>query len=293
MIDMRSDSGEVQYDGFEYNWRFRQEGWKAQAGSMGFGGLVRRRRWLRLMMRPGRKKAPAKPDKTIVQSVPSSVASSVFDYTPRHRESVNLDSFSQPPSVTFSISETEHEGFELGVNDVWTGDDVELDWRRCHSFMKRLGRDGTKLELWKRWLETEPGRIRKGKQKQWTEDSGPLPSEAAKEARFDSGVYEKPALEHIAAVLRVHVGAILAFISSLINDKQGNALLHSFIYPDSRAEFLELLGRAKLLPELNIRLGVGWSASEVDFWSYESLDVLGKETNDGVSLVNLDGNLDQ
>jgi hypothetical protein len=46
--------------------------------------------------------------------------------------------------------------------------------------------------------------------------------------------------------------------------------LRTFIYPDSRARFLELLGHAGLLPELNVGLGIGWSASEVDFWSYAS-----------------------
>jgi hypothetical protein len=55
----------------------------------------------------------------------------------------------------------------------------------------------------------------------------------------------------------------------LIFGAQGDSLLHSFIYPDSRAHFLEILGRAKLLLELNVSLGIGWSASEVDFWSYE------------------------
>jgi hypothetical protein len=42
--------------------------------------------------------------------------------------------------------------------------------------------------------------------------------------------------------------------------------LHLFIFPDSRAQFITLLDRAGLLPELNKKLG--WAASEVDFWSY-------------------------
>jgi hypothetical protein len=52
MIDMRSDSGEVQHDGFEYNWRFRQNNWNSEVGTLSIGGWVRRRRWVRLMMRP-------------------------------------------------------------------------------------------------------------------------------------------------------------------------------------------------------------------------------------------------
>lgn len=31
-----------------------------------------------------------------------------------------------------------------------------------------------------------------------------------------------------------------------------------------------MLGMAGLLPELNIGLGIGWGASEMDFWSYAS-----------------------
>jgi hypothetical protein len=49
---------------------------------------------------------------------------------------------------------------------------------------------------------------------------------------------------------------------------QGDSLLSSFVYPDSRAELLNDLGLAGLLPELNIGLGTGWEASRVDFWSY-------------------------
>ncbi|KAG0708859.1 hypothetical protein DFH29DRAFT_345129 [Suillus ampliporus] len=52
MIDMRTDSGEVQYDGFEYNWFFREKNWHAEIGKLSTGAWVRRRRWVRLMMRP-------------------------------------------------------------------------------------------------------------------------------------------------------------------------------------------------------------------------------------------------
>jgi len=49
---------------------------------------------------------------------------------------------------------------------------------------------------------------------------------------------------------------------------KGDDLLHSFVFPDSRAQLITLLSRAGLLPELNIELGTGWAASDVDFWSY-------------------------
>lgn len=56
MVDMRSDSGEVQHDGFEYNWIFRTHHWHPQVGPLSAAGWVRRRRWVRLMMRPGKKR---------------------------------------------------------------------------------------------------------------------------------------------------------------------------------------------------------------------------------------------
>lgn len=51
---------------------------------------------------------------------------------------------------------------------------------------------------------------------------------------------------------------------------KGDSLLRLFIFPDSRASFLKILGLAGLLPELNMGLGIGWGASEVQFWSYAS-----------------------
>lgn len=53
MVDMRGD-GQTQYDGFEYNWFFRGKRWRAEVGRLNAGGWVRRRRWVRLMVRPAR-----------------------------------------------------------------------------------------------------------------------------------------------------------------------------------------------------------------------------------------------
>jgi len=164
-----------------------------------------------------------------------------------------------------SINSSVDDLADLDLRDVWKGEDVEQDWVRCHMLMKRLGRDGRKLELWKRWLggyyseHAQLGHLLgKGKrvQKQWTEDSGPLPSEVTWAHKGQSVITEdaSPVLEHVAAVLRVH----------------GDSLLRSFIYPDSRAQFLELLGHSGLLPEMNVALGIGWSSTEIDFWSYVS-----------------------
>jgi hypothetical protein len=51
---------------------------------------------------------------------------------------------------------------------------------------------------------------------------------------------------------------------------QGDVLLHSFIFPDSRAQFLELLGQCGLLSEMNVGIGIGWTTTDIDFWSYAS-----------------------
>ena len=60
---------------------------------------------------------------------------------------------------------------------------------------------------------------------------------------------------------------------------QGQHILHLYVFPESRAQFLKLLGQAGLLPELNIGLGIGFGSTEIDFWSYASglSDVLGED----------------
>ncbi|KIK93743.1 hypothetical protein PAXRUDRAFT_144397, partial [Paxillus rubicundulus Ve08.2h10] len=62
MIDMRTDLGGVQHDGFEYNWLFCKKHWHADSGKFGAGAWVRRRRWVRLMMRPAKRKFDSESD---------------------------------------------------------------------------------------------------------------------------------------------------------------------------------------------------------------------------------------
>lgn len=118
LIDMR-EGGEVQYDGFEYNWFFRKHNWRAEVGNLGAGGWVRRRRWVRLMVRPAR----------ALESLGSS----------RGEASLGLS----PPS---SVRESTPEAGK----SLQTGD--EFDWEYCHSTMRRQPLDGMKLKLWKQWL---------------------------------------------------------------------------------------------------------------------------------------------
>lgn len=225
MIDMRTDSGEVQYDGFEYNWRFRRDRWTANVGKLSSGGWVRRRRWVRLMMRPAR----------TVEGICGAGSSS--SGSPHAGKSIC--------SSLGSLSEFTNDAADLDARDVWKGDDVEQDWMRCHMIMKHLGRDGRKLELWKRWLggyysdHARLGQLLgKGKQKQrqWTEDNGPLPSEVEWANRGLQIVTDgaSPELEHVAAVLRVHVSALAidqGFVSHYESRVPGRRFTSFFYIP--------------------------------------------------------------
>jgi hypothetical protein len=201
--DMRSDSGEVQHDGFEYNWIFRKNKWRAEVGTLGAGGWVRRRRWVRLMMRPARtRKESSWPRRD------NWLDSSVVDADYKRPAGLSL-----PPSV-IGTDNPEDEAFGLDADEIWHGDDVEQDWESCRAIMKRVGRDGRNLELWKRWLgayvDLEDVKGKK-KQKQWTEDDTPLPSEVEASNRVDgptSADTKSASLEHITGVLRAHVSPV-------------------------------------------------------------------------------------
>ncbi|KAG1833806.1 hypothetical protein EV424DRAFT_1364115 [Suillus variegatus] len=236
MIDMRTDSGEVQYDGFEYNWFFREKHWHAEIGKLSTGAWVRRRRWVRLMMRPAQ----------------HAIAHSEGSLSPSTSKSRLSD---QPldtsfVSLAYPQSEITLDKLARSVNLEWEGS--EQDWVRCHGLMRRLGRDGRKLELWRMWLspylsdvsDTHPAG-----------DKGKLP-----ESKFslpmrlenDGSDIQTPPLEYLRALLQSH----------------GDAVLRLFVFPDSRAQFIDLVKRAGLAHELVRSLGDGFSSTEVDFWSY-------------------------
>ncbi|EKM83882.1 hypothetical protein AGABI1DRAFT_124207 [Agaricus bisporus var. burnettii JB137-S8] len=242
MIDMRSDRGVVQHDGFEYNWTFRRHKWRPEVGFLSAGGWVRRRRWVRLMMRP--RKARLHSD---------SEGSTSSTSSPN-----NLSRYSVTSSNLISLSDVPYA--HIALESVWRGD--ESDWRRCRSLMLRYGQDGRKIDLWKKWLgfcrsadhdhfcrSGELGK-RKGKEKgeQWTEDNGTLTSEFLE----PHPSMTPPPREHLIPVLRQH----------------GYDLLQLFVYPESRVQFLKLLGTADLLPEFGIDSSLNFKTGEVDFWSY-------------------------
>ncbi|KDQ63553.1 hypothetical protein JAAARDRAFT_65576 [Jaapia argillacea MUCL 33604] len=296
MIDMRAD-GEVGWDGFEYNWVFKRRGWVGIGGGVRW---VRRRRWVRLMVRPRSGRCRGNGGEGDEEggnkgghghkgemSGPGSVGP-----TP-------------PPSIIFPNDEGEHDEVGDVLEKVWQGD-PEGDWKRCHAVLKRLPRDGRMLEMWGRWLgvggavclgstsinssrsaSLSPASAAKGGlalrdvkgkgvardgevegyiKKQWTEDEHPLPSEVQYANRVLSKVGESVLAEYVAPVLCSH----------------GSEILQLFTFPDSRAHFLSLLGRVGLLKDLEAGLGVGGglepgkekrlrasgSAATLDFWSY-------------------------
>jgi hypothetical protein len=205
---MRSDTGEVQHDGFEYNWMFRTHNWRAEVGSLNAGGWVRRRRWVRLMMRPARHRSRRQledGDSGLTHSTPTTASS-------WNRHSV---ASSCPPSVIAPGSVLPHDIVDIDADEIWRGDDVEADWVRCHNLMKCLARDGRKLELWRKWLGLdhhegqhahEPEDKGKQRQKQWTEDETWMPSEVAANTNKPSvDPSTVPRVEYITAVLRKHV----------------------------------------------------------------------------------------
>jgi len=256
MIDMRTDAGEVQHDGFEYNWVFRQHNWRARVGHFNAGGWVRRRRWVRLMVRP------AKPRKEGHEIGTPSTGSSSLGST-AHKPNRQSISSSFPPSVLTGSTDINDHFAQIDPDEVWLGD-AETDWQRCRNLMRRFSRDGRKLELWRLWLGfyhpehkekfLSPDPKGKRRDKQWTEDEGPLPSEVTAADILSKETVSIAPRDHVIAVLRTH----------------GQHMLQLFMFPESRAQFLKLLGQAGLLPELNIGLSIGFGSSEIEFWSYAS-----------------------
>lgn len=207
MVDMRGD-GQTQYDGFEYNWHFLTKRWRSEVGFFSSGGWVRRRRWVRLMMRPAATEHEARNHLANgVRHVPSTLEGIMEAISP-------TTGATRPPSVTLTPSDDAQS--EVGFTVVWQGD-AEEDWRRCHTALKRLNRDGRKLEIWARWLcdlvQGDPASL-PGVTKQWTEDEHPLPSQHMRrnttsmdnDLAEDSGAHVHPAdRAHVADVLRTHV----------------------------------------------------------------------------------------
>ncbi|KAJ7225509.1 hypothetical protein GGX14DRAFT_420857, partial [Mycena pura] len=242
MVDMRSDSGEVQHDGFEYNFMFRTQHWHPEAGLLSW---VRRRRWLRLMIRPAKRKDPKNLAESPNPDTPVTSADSIANGVARQRLSV---ASSIQPSVLESNPDNESL-FEDYLKQAWLSEDPEENWEIYRGARKRVGTDGRLLELWCQWLAYEHPHG-KGKRKQWTEDGDPflldVPTPPIPNERSPP-----PPIENILPALR----------------SRGEAILQSFIYPESRKRFIQMLESVGLLAELNAHSG-GVSPHDVEFWSY-------------------------
>ena len=217
MIDMRGD-GQVQYDGFEYNWLFRKHKWSATSAAW-----VRRRRWIRLMMRPAKQRLHPDAKGQISLSASSSPSVGIparQSQSPapsnggRSRYSWRSGILSLPSSVSspLSVDSSIAPGF------IWQGDGVD-DWERCHDYLRSLTRDGRKLEVWKLWLglggvvESEDVKVNVDginiNKKQWTEDEGLLPSQTIVKTPKFVDVSAIPPREWIVVAIREHVSISL------------------------------------------------------------------------------------
>jgi len=173
MIDMRTCSGEVQHDGFEYNWFFREKHWHAEIGKLSAGAWVRRRRWVRLMMRPARH---AVKDWEGYSSPSTSKLSEPLGTGPQSE--IALDEIAQAAKLE------------------WEG--TEQDWERCRRLMQNLGRDGRKLELWRIWLcpyVSDSDLVSKGKR----------PEDNSSSSSPGNHGLKPPPLEHLGTLLQNHV----------------------------------------------------------------------------------------
>lgn len=244
MVDMRGD-GEVQQDGYEYNWCFRSQGWRSSIGSFNAGGWVRRRRWVRLMMRPattGPLPASSASDSTSTSPLPSLITQTLSSAT------------------TDSSVKTDHEG-----THIWRGDDE--DWVRVRDALREFRSDGRRLEAWERWLGLEErallahaaGRLGIGmgngakmRMDDWDLRHALDPaSPVSKDTTPGTALTRAPApsKEIMLPVLRENFRRILG----------------AFVFPDSRAQFVELVRLAgydeNSIPDLSK------FDSRSDFWS--------------------------
>jgi len=182
MIDMRDD-GEVSYDGFEYNWLFRRRKWHPECK---FGGFVRRRRFIRLMVRRAKALQPH-----LGTSASLAVSST---------RSMMTAGFNAARALSLA-------------RDVWNGDDH--DWARCRELMCYLARDGKRLEIWDMWLgvaserlsETHGEKSQPGETQTSESDVIQFPTSLEEEIRS-----KRLLPQWIASVVREHVWNVVFFI---------------------------------------------------------------------------------
>ncbi|KAG8744418.1 hypothetical protein FRC10_010196 [Ceratobasidium sp. 414] len=241
MVDMRGD-GEVQQDGYEYNWYFRSKGWSASIGSFNAGGWVRRRRWVRLMMRPA--------NMSTLSTFPSS------GNTPTTPSSSGIPD----PSSPLSVGETD----DNGDTRIWRGDTD--DWTRVRNALREFRSDGRRLEAWERWLGLEERALLAHA----AERLGiGMPGSKMRPDEWDT----RHALDPVSPISKdITPGTAGPRAAPPTRDvllpvlrANFQHILTTFVFPDSRAQFLELVRLAgfteSLIPDL-----VSFD-SHSDFWS--------------------------
>ena len=173
------------------------------------------------------------------------------------------DSPSALPTLPSSTIERNPEE----LKHIWRGDD--RDWARCHGALRALGRDGRKLELWKYWIDPN-GKPASRRQVIWTGEPSKLLNgsgtaqvyELIADAPFEVDITRAP-VEFIRPVLEAHVGSPLRVCALVDHTRvfQAKEIVSLFIFPDSRARFMDMLKDAGFLDCIPA------SASLGDFWS--------------------------
>ncbi|KAH8835768.1 hypothetical protein DL96DRAFT_1575539 [Flagelloscypha sp. PMI_526] len=242
MIDMRSEGGLVQHDGFEYNWFFRKHHWRAEVGKMSAGGLVRRRKWIRLMVLPA-----SSPLDNIPEPLPSSFPPASASHKDRRfPETGSSNSRRTSRSGASTLSDVDPE-------QIWIGHDLPHSWHIYKAYsLQYLKSDGHKLEAWCAWLGLPSGYILRHRPIEWSEDEQ------------GSRITSSPASSSLI-IRSSPIGNVVSAISMHYED-----ILRSFIYPQSRAEFLKLLTLTGTLDKLDVRAAE--ALQRLDFWSYGQED---------------------
>ncbi|KIO27694.1 hypothetical protein M407DRAFT_189057 [Tulasnella calospora MUT 4182] len=166
MVDM-DGNGDTCADGWQYNWGFRKKGWRPHPGNLSAGGWVRRRHWLRLMMRPAeRDKRHLHPSSSPKFRSDSPLASgSSSPSVGRSRGNSSATGSRAPgssiiitdPKGTSIISALEPDDDDVSTSaysalgHTWRGEPAS-DWERCRRVLAHYNRDGKKLEVWSEWL---------------------------------------------------------------------------------------------------------------------------------------------
>jgi len=166
---------------------------------------------------------------------------------------------SLPPSASSSRSATS----SIAPGFIWQGDGGD-DWERCHDYLRSLTRDGKKLEAWKLWLGLHCAVEGEGERdnvdgvhvikKQWTEDESLLPSQTLVTSPMVVNVSTTPPREWIIAAISEHMDEIL----------------QTFVYPDSRAQFINVL--RKIQGDLGESADKFLGSHQTEFWSYTFLN---------------------